>query len=349
MNAEVADSSPTGAESANSARRPVLVVRDLQVVYRTRKGLVQAVRGVDLDIAPGEILGLIGESGCGKSATARAIMRMFVTPPSRLAGEVLFDGRDILKLRARDLDEIQGRHITMVSQDPASCLNPVFTVREQFDDVIKYSRVRHPTSGAERARMATDLLAQVGLHDAARVLSSYPHQLSGGMRQRVLLAMALVNQPRVLIADEPTTALDVTVQAQILSLTRRLAKAQGLAILFITHDLSVVAQICDRVAVMYAGRVVETAPVETIFALPRHPYTRALLALVADDSPAGRLVDISGAPPELIHVPSGCAFHPRCPMRETACLEHDPRLSYVEPEHRVACPPSLGGWRLADE
>jgi peptide/nickel transport system ATP-binding protein len=324
----------------------LLSIHDLFVEFATWRGTVHALRGVNLDIRPGEIFGLIGESGSGKTVTARSIMRTVTTKPGVTTGRILFKGKDLLSLSERRFREVRGKQITMVSQDPSSCLNPVFSVGEQLRDVIVRSRavgdsrnLRGRRKGPWARKEAEQALLQVGLGDVDRILGSYPHQLSGGMRQRVLIAMALINRPDLLIADEPTTALDVTVQAEILRLVRRLANERNLAVLFVSHDLGVVSQLCDRVGVMYAGRVVEVAPIDVVFERAVHPYTRALLALSAHEWAQRKLLEIGGDTPDMIRFPYGCAFHPRCAFALPECGEVMPELERVDDGHWVECPP----------
>lgn len=338
----------------------LLEIQDLHVHFRTWRGTVQAVRGINLRIGHNEILGLIGESGSGKSVTGRAILNLLTTPPGVVGGSILYEGQDILKMSPAELERVQGKAFTMISQDPLSSLNPVFTIGEQMADAIVWSELTgtRPASGqavklldrsspegrarAQRARQqARTILSRVGLPAPERQLNAYAHQLSGGMRQKVLIAMALVNHPKLLIADEPTTALDVTIQAQILNLIKRLSRAEHLSVLYISHDLSVVASLCDRVAVMYAGQIVEQAPTRTLFQNPVHPYTRALLRLVSGQTKAGDLYEIPGEPPDMVHPPPGCAFHPRCPLAQPQCREFVPPLLQVEEGHWVACPPAV--------
>lgn len=342
---------------------PLLAVKDLRVAFRTWRGTVQALRGVSLDIKDGEVLGLIGESGSGKSVTARAIMRTLDTRPGIVGGHIIYRGDDLLAYSERRFQRIRGREISLVSQDPSSCLNPVFAIGEQLHDVIVRSpgfssmgsgqavSNRRPLLG-RRAGLAKEAarkaLIQVGLSNPDRILGGYAHQLSGGMRQRVLIAMALINNPSLLIADEPTTALDVTVQADILRLIRRLSSDRGLAVLFISHDLAVVSQLCDRVAVMYAGRVVEIAPIEAIFRRAVHPYTKALLALTAHQWADRKLLEVSGEPPDMIHVPAGCAFNPRCALAEVTCRTALPDLEDLGNGHWVECPPGANLSRRGD-
>lgn len=333
----------------------LLEIRDLQVQFYTWRGIVYALGGVDLRIGHNEIVGLIGESGSGKSVTGRSILDMLATPPGIVGGEILFEGQDILKLARVELDRVQGKEIAMISQDPLSSLNPVFTVGDQMTDAIVWSTLtgqrlgkgsipklidRWTPAGRLRASVARqeaeDLLSRVGLPAPKRQLREYPHQLSGGMRQRVLIAMALVSHPKLLIADEPTTALDVTIQAQILNLIKHLSRSEGLSVLYISHDLSVVAQLCDKVAVMYAGRIVEQASALRLFRSPLHPYTQALLEAVSDRK-AGAFREISGEVPDMLAPPPGCRFNPRCPVAQGDCRRLKPALEEIEPGHWVAC------------
>jgi oligopeptide/dipeptide ABC transporter ATP-binding protein len=316
----------------------MLALRGLSVELRTRAGVLPAVADVSLEVGPGETLALVGESGCGKSLTALAIMRLLPQPPARIsAGQVLLQGRDLVALPERAMEAERGRSVSMIFQDPMSSLNPVMRVGAQISEALR----RHSglTGEAARAR-ALALLGMVGIPDTAARLEEYPHRLSGGMCQRVMIALALAGQPRVLIADEPTTALDVTIQAQILDLLRRLQAETGMALLLITHDLGVVAEVADRVAVMYAGRIVEQAPVEALFDRPLHPYTRGLLGATPTGGPEGRrkrLVDIPGQVPALAALPAGCAFAPRCPLAFDACRAARPELEALLPGRAVAC------------
>ena len=304
----------------------LLDVSNLRTYFHTRAGLVRAVDGVDLDVKPGQTLGVVGESGCGKSVTALSIMRL-VDPPGRTepGSRISFAGVDLLSLEEEELRQIRGNRISMVFQEPMTSLNPVLTIGEQVVEAV----MLHRQGGTAAARdRALEMLALVGIPDARRRFADYPHQLSGGMRQRVMIAMALSCEPRLLIADEPTTALDVTVQAQILELMRGLRERLGMTIMLITHDLGVVAEMCDEVAVMYAGRVVERGPVGAIFGRPQHPYTEALLhsipMLGANQSEPLRV--IRGTVPNPIHWPHGCRFASRCDYRFAHCLEEDPPL-----------------------
>jgi peptide/nickel transport system ATP-binding protein/oligopeptide transport system ATP-binding protein len=316
---------------------PVLEVTDLQTVFRTRDGAVHAVNGVSFSIAPGELLGVVGESGSGKSVTMMSLMRLLPSPPAMIAGgEIRFEGRDVRRMSDREMRDLRGGEIGFVFQDPMTSLNPVFTVGFQLVEPLK-AHLGLSTSAA-RAR-AAELLRLVGIPDPAGRLDDYPHQFSGGMRQRVMIAMALSCDPKVLIADEPTTALDVTIQAQILELIRELRGKLGMGIIWITHDLGLIAGIADRVMVMYAGQVVEHGPVAQIFANPLHPYTRALLGTVPSVTGprARRLRTIDGQPPILGAAPRSCPFAPRCGHVFNRCRVENPPRIRVSPSHDVAC------------
>ncbi|HEV8635067.1 MAG TPA: ABC transporter ATP-binding protein [Chloroflexota bacterium] len=308
---------------------PLLEVRGLVTRFFTGAGTVRAVDGVSFSLAPGEAVGLVGESGCGKSVSALSIMRLVPSPPGRtVAGQVLFGGRELLTLSEPELRRVRGGEIAMIFQDPMTSLNPVLPVGLQIVEALEFQR------GMERAaarRRAVELLDLVGIPAAHRRIDDYPHQFSGGMRQRVMIAIAISCQPKLLIADEPTTALDVTIQAQILDLIRRLRRELGMALILITHDLGVVAGICDRVNVMYAGRIVETASVDAAFGDPRHPYTLGLLNSVPrlDRPLSAHLVPIEGLPPDLIGEMAGCPFAPRCTYRIDRCLAEPPPLTTV--------------------
>jgi peptide/nickel transport system ATP-binding protein/oligopeptide transport system ATP-binding protein len=299
----------------------LLEVKNLQTHFSTRAGLVRAVDGVSFQLGRGELLGLVGESGCGKSVTALSLMRL-VAPPGRIVGgEVLFDGVDLLKLSEPKMRAIRGDDIAMIFQDPMTSLNPVYTVGEQIAEALRLHR-KLARKAAKAA--AVEAMREVSIPDPARRADDYPHQLSGGMRQRVMIAMALACDPKLLIADEPTTALDVTIQAQILELLDGLRKTRELAVLLITHDLGVVAEVADRVAVMYTGRIVEASPVAELFARPKHPYTEGLLRSVpkltaAEVQKVERLQTIEGTVPKLTDLPPGCHFAPRCPHRMPRC------------------------------
>jgi len=317
--------------------QPVLDVRGLKTVFRTRGGNVHAVNSVSFDLRPGELLGVVGESGSGKSVTMMSLIGLLPSPPADVqAGEVLLDGKDILHVTGEELQSIRGAKIGFIFQDPMTSLNPVFTVGNQIMEPL---RKHLGLSKAQAQVRAAELLDLVGIPDAKKRLSSYPHQFSGGMRQRVMIAIALACDPRVLIADEPTTALDVTIQAQILELVRDLRQKLGMAIIWITHDLGVIAGIADRVMVMYAGQVVEQAPVKDLFARPQHPYTRALLKTIPHlAGPRGdRLQVIEGQPPIMWAAPAACPFAPRCAHAFDRCLRENPLRRPVGQGHDVAC------------
>jgi len=315
---------------------PVLEVRDLRVALHTRRGVIHAVDGVSLHIAPGETLALVGESGCGKTMTALSVIGLIPRPPGVVErGQVLLNGDDLLPKTDEQMRRLRGDRLGMVFQEPMTSLDPVFTIGTQLMETV----LAHRDMGRAEARaLAVAMLKRVQIPEAERRMGNYPHEMSGGMRQRVMIAIALLNRPDLLIADEPTTALDVTTQAQILALMRELRAEFGMAVLLITHALGVVAEMADRVAVMYAGRVVETAPVEEIFANPRHPYTRGLLASIPDLAEIGsRLATIPGTVPNLLHKPPGCCFWPRCPIAEARCREAEPVLETMAPGHQAAC------------
>ena len=293
----------------------LLKVRSLATQFPTREGLVRAVDGVSFYLDRGELLGLVGESGCGKSITALSIMRLVAPPGKIVAGEILFDGRDLLKLSNREMRDVRGDDIAMIFQDPMTSLNPVFPVGEQIAEAL---RLHRKLSRANARKAAVDAMREVSIPDPKLRANDYPHQLSGGMRQRVMIAMALACDPKLLIADEPTTALDVTIQAQILELLDHLRQTRELAVLLITHDLGVVAEVADRVAVMYTGKIVEESPVDELFARPKHPYTEGLLRSVPkltakDVIKPERLQTIEGMVPRPNALPPGCHFEPRCP------------------------------------
>ena len=313
---------------------PLLRVRGLRVAFPTAAGLAEAVRGVDLDVRAGEAVGLVGESGSGKSVTALAIMRLVAAPGRIVGGEIRFDGEDLVAVDEARLREIRGRGISMVFQDPLTSLNPSFTVGQQLVDVIRAHRAVSARSAMQEAEEALRL---VGIPDPGRRLSSYPHQFSGGMRQRVLIAMAIACRPRLLIADEPTTALDVTIQAQVMDLLRTLRKELGLALLFITHNLDLMAESCDRAIVLYGGRVMEEAGVRPLFESPSHPYTRLLMRSIPRLSSRGTVLrSIDGSPPTLGRMGAGCPFAPRCPEATDRCRETLP-TELGTPGRRVAC------------
>ncbi|HET6447462.1 MAG TPA: ABC transporter ATP-binding protein [Conexibacter sp.] len=322
-----------------SADGAALRVEDLRVAFDTRDGLVQAVDGVSWEVAPGRTLGIVGESGSSKTVAATTAMGLTRGARARVSGRVLLDGEDLLSATPERLRSLRGAALAMVFQDPLSALHPLLRVGDQIAEAVRAHR--SDVSRAAARERAVELLEQVAIPNARRRVDAYPHELSGGMRQRAMIAMALANEPRVLIADEPTTALDVTVQKQILALLRRLRDELGMAMVLITHDLGVVAETADEVAVMYAGRIVEQAPAAELFAAPQHPYTWGLLrSMPRLDAPAGaELVAIPGRPPSLIHPPSGCRFHPRCPYVRERHRELDPSLEPIASAsgHRVAC------------
>ena len=316
---------------------PLLSVRDLTVSFRTQRGLVRAVDSVSFEVTAGETLAIVGESGSGKSVTALSLLRLIPDPPGRIErGEVLFGGRDLLRVSDEEIRSVRGDRIAMIFQEPMSSLNPALTVGLQVAEPIHLHRGTPWAAALEEARK---LLEKASIPDAASRLGSYPHQYSGGMRQRVMIAMALACAPQLIIADEPTTALDVTVQAQILALLKRLTRETHSALILITHDLGVVARYADRVMVMYGGRVVETAPARALYAKPRHPYTRGLMLAVPrlDDETERRLVPIDGQPPDLGDLPPGCAFAPRCQHAMEKCRVERPLLEAATEQHFKAC------------
>jgi len=311
---------------------PILSLRDLKTHFFTRRGVARAVDGVSLDLRPGETLGVVGESGSGKTVTSLSILRL-VPPPGRIvSGEILFEGRNLAVLPESELRAIRGREISMVFQDPMSSLNPFLTIGDQVAETLLVHRNQgERLSRRDALRRAAEVLGKVGIPDPASRLDDYPHRFSGGMRQRVMIAMALISNPKVLIADEPTTALDVTIQAQVLDLFERIKSEFHTSILLITHNLGIVAGIADHVAVMYAGKVVEYAPTEELFRNPRHPYTLALLkAVPRPGDPNQTVAPIPGSPPDLMRLPPGCSFYDRCPFREDRCKEEAPPLESKE-------------------
>ncbi|MDQ6713621.1 MAG: ABC transporter ATP-binding protein [Candidatus Dormibacteraeota bacterium] len=316
--------------------QPVLQVKDLKTQFFTDDGVVLAVDGVSFDLHPGETLGIVGESGCGKSVTALSILRLVQEPGRIVGGQILFNGNDIVTMSNDEVREIRGKDIAMIFQDPLSSLNPVLTVGFQIEEAIE---AHGKVPGKTALKRAVALLKQVRIPAAESRVDDYPHQFSGGMRQRAMIAMGLANSPSILIADEPTTALDVTVQAQILELLRDLNRDLKTAIILITHNMGVVASLCTRVLVMYAGRVVEQGPVEQIFKDPQHPYTWSLLRSIPrlDSDRHDRLLSIEGFPPDLIRPPHGCRFNPRCQFKIDRCLHDDPALMNVGPDQDAAC------------
>jgi oligopeptide/dipeptide ABC transporter ATP-binding protein len=315
----------------------LLEVQELRTTFTTSAGLVRAVDGVSWDVAEGETVALVGESGCGKSVSALSIMRLVAPPAGRIeGGRILFKGRDLLKLSESEMQHVRGREIAMVFQEPMTSLNPVLTIGRQLTEGLEIHMKMD--RAAARAR-AIELLGMVGIPDAERRLGQYPHQFSGGMRQRMMIAMALACNPSLILADEPTTALDVTIQAQILELMRSLSRKLGVAMLIITHNLGVVARYADRVNVMYAGRIIERASAAELYANPRHPYTLGLLRSVPrlDEPRRARLAPIEGQPPDLTRLPAGCSFAPRCAYKVARCEKEAPLLETVNEGHVSAC------------
>jgi oligopeptide transport system ATP-binding protein len=316
---------------------PLLEVDGLKTRFYTQDGVVQAVNGVSFEVEQGETLGIVGESGCGKSVSVLSVMRLIPQPPGKIVGgEVLFEGQNLLDLRDDEIRQVRGNKIAMVFQDPMTSLNPVLTIGRQIGEALEL----HLKLNREQARQrSAELLEMVGIPQAMNRLDDYPHQFSGGMRQRAMIAMALACNPQLLIADEPTTALDVTIQAQIVDLVKDLRDRIGMAIIWITHDLGVVAGIADRLNVMYAGFIVEEAPVKQVYGDPRHPYTLGLLNSIPrlDLARKKKLIPIEGLPPDLIALPEGCPFQPRCQYAIERCHVENPPLESVAPSHRIAC------------
>jgi oligopeptide transport system ATP-binding protein len=329
--------------TAPAERDTLLRVQGLKTVFQTKGKSVAAVCGVDFDLKQGETLGIVGESGSGKSVTMLSVMRLVPSPPGRIVGgTVHFGGRDLLALNKDEMRKIRGKEVAMIFQDPMTSLNPVLSINQQMSEAIRL----HLGLDAKAARArAMDLLKLVGIPDAANRLDDYPHQFSGGMRQRVMIAMGLSCNPKLLIADEPTTALDVTIQAQITSLVKRLRDETGMAVIWITHDLGIVAGLADRIIVMYAGHIMETSPAEELYDNPRHPYTLGLLGAIPRLDAGGnrRLAPIPGLPPDLANPPQGCPFVPRCPYRIEKCFTERPAPMPVDaavrpvPQHFSAC------------
>jgi peptide/nickel transport system ATP-binding protein/oligopeptide transport system ATP-binding protein len=316
----------------------LLEIRNLCTHFKTPHGTVRAVDDVSLDIGSGDVLGIVGESGCGKSVLALSILHLLPMPPAFFAGgKIIFEGRDLLQAAAEDVRKIRGNRISMIFQEPMSALNPVFTIGNQLSEVF---RVHWSLGGSEALAKSVEMLEKVGVPAPHRRVREYPYQLSGGMRQRVMIAMALACRPALLIADEPTTALDVTIQAQILDLMGQLRAELGTAIVMISHDLGVIAETADRVAVMYTGQIMESADTLSLFATPLHPYTRGLMkAIPSLAAGAGQteLYEIAGVVPSLLDLPTGCPFSPRCPQVNAICCKQKPTLREVADNHRVAC------------
>jgi oligopeptide/dipeptide ABC transporter ATP-binding protein len=316
---------------------PLLTISNLSTHFATDDGPVKAVDAVTLEVAAGRVLGLVGESGCGKTMTALSVMRI-VPPPGRVVGgSIRFEGRELLSLSEREMQQVRGRRIAMIFQEPMTALNPVLTVGEQVAEMLRHHL---KMSRADATARTIDLFRQVGIPSPADRYRAYPHQLSGGLRQRVMIAMAISCRPALIFADEPTTALDVTIQAQILELLKQLQRDMGLSLVLISHDLGVIAETADEVAVMYAGRIVERTTTDRLFANPLHPYTQGLLQSLPRRAPRDRrqrLAAIPGMVPKLSQLPSGCAFHPRCPVAVTRCPLEEPALKTLEPAHAVRC------------
>jgi len=315
---------------------PLLTVTDLRTYFHTRSGVYRAVDGIDFSIERGETLGIVGESGCGKSVTCYSLMGLIPQPPGRIeSGTALYDGVDLLHCTPSQARSLRGKRIAMIFQDPMTSLNPYLRISEQL---IEPLLIHEKISRHDALTRALEMLAAVGIHDAEKRIHAYPHEFSGGMRQRVMIAMALITKPELLIADEPTTALDVTVQAQILELIKKMQSELGMAVIFITHDLGVISGLCDRVQVMYAGRVVETADTRTLFYQPKHPYTRALQRSIPSLQPKGaELYTIAGLPPDLSKPLPGCSFAPRCEFATDRCRSEVPQLTSENADHPQAC------------
>ncbi|MCS7038575.1 MAG: ABC transporter ATP-binding protein [Anaerolineae bacterium] len=320
---------------SRNENRPLLQVKGLKTYFFTEDGVVKAVNGVDFSIPEGKVMGLVGESGCGKSVTSLSIMRLLGGSGKIVAGEVWLRDKNLVELPEEEMVELRGSKISMIFQQPTSCLNPIFRIGDQVAEVL----IRHQHMSKEEAwKRAVEMLAKVGIPDAEQRAKAFPHEISGGQAQRVMIAMALSCLPDLLIADEPTTALDVTIQAQILDLMRRMKEELGTTILLITHDLGVIAEMCDDVAVMYAGLIVEYADVVTLFENPLHPYTEGLMAAIPVLGEVREsLAVIPGTVPDLINLPPGCKFAPRCPYGKTICTEQEPPLIEIEPGHQVRC------------
>jgi oligopeptide/dipeptide ABC transporter ATP-binding protein len=316
--------------------KPLLEIRSLTTHFVTEDGVVRAVENVNLDIHPGEVLGLVGESGCGKSVTGLSVLRLLPVPPAKIVnGEILFDGRNLLELTEEEMEKVRGNDIAMIFQEPMTSLNPVFTIGDQIIEAIL---LHQGLDKREARKRAIALLDRVRIPSPETRIDAYPHQLSGGMRQRVMIAMALSCQPKLLIADEPTTALDVTIQAEVLRLLREIQRDMGMSVLLITHDLGVVAETADRVAVMYAGRIMEYAPIETIFSNVRNPYTKGLLTSMPQlEQRRERLNAIPGQVPDPMDLPVGCKFHPRCYLMIEECKKEEPPLFQVSGDHFSRC------------
>ena len=341
MTMESLDSRPdlasTEASAGTSSALPLLEVRDLTIAFPARAGLIVAAHGVSFEVAEGETVGIVGESGSGKSVTLRSLLGLVPYPGEVVNGRISWSGRDVVALRKKELRRLRGREIAMIFQDPMSALNPVLSIGSQLVEAV---RTRGSAGRREAADEAVNLLRDVGLPRPAQQLAAYPHQLSGGMRQRVMIALALAQRPKLLLADEPTTALDVTIQDQILTLLRDTQARTGMAMIFVSHDLGVIAQVADRILVMYAGRIMEQGPWADVLVHPRHPYSRGLLAALPSIDPASRrrLATIPGQPPDLANPGPGCPFQPRCDLCRPACATVPMTLDESPPGHGTACP-----------
>lgn len=314
----------------------LLEVKNLKTYFYTDDGVVKAIDGVNFSVEAGKTIGIVGESGCGKSITAMSILRLIPDPPGKIVdGEAIFEGEDLTKVTEKRIREIRGNNISMIFQEPMTSLNPVFTVGYQIGEVLMLHQKLTEEEAKERA---VEMIKLVGIPNAERIVNEYPHQLSGGMRQRVMIAMALACQPKLLIADEPTTALDVTIQAQILEIMNELKRKLNTSIMLITHDLGVIAEMADHVIVMYSGKVVEDAPIVELFKNPRHPYTIGLMASIPSLVKEGQRLDtIPGAVPNPLYLPKGCYFHPRCKYAIDECKKVQPELREIAPGHKAAC------------
>jgi peptide/nickel transport system ATP-binding protein/oligopeptide transport system ATP-binding protein len=320
----------------NLQKKPLLEVQNLSIHFFTEEGVIRAVENVSFEIYSGEILGLVGESGCGKSVTGLSLLRLIPTPPGRIVnGDITFDGRSLLNLEEKEMERVRGNDISMIFQEPMTSLNPVFTIGDQIMEAIILHQGLDKKAARERA---IEMLDRVRIPSPDKTIDSYPHQLSGGMRQRAMIAMALSCQPKLLIADEPTTALDVTIQAQVLELLKEIQREMGMSVMLITHDLGVIAEIADRVAVMYAGRIFEYGPIEAIFGKMRNPYTRGLMTSIPQlTEKKDRLNAIPGQVPDPMDLPVGCKFHPRCYLMIEECKKEEPPLSQVNGDHFSRC------------
>ncbi len=314
---------------------PLLQVRDLRLEFKTPRGTLKALNGITFDVQPGEIFGVVGETGCGKTVTGLSVLGLLPSSATVTGGEILFEGRDLLTFSPQEMRRVRGRQIAMIFQDPTTALNPVFTIGKQLQYIVQQ---HFPVSAAEARQRLAEMFTAVGLPDVDRIMRAYPHELSGGMQQRVMIALALACQPKLLIADEPTTALDVTIQAQILALLKSLRDRFGISIILITHNLGVVAKTCDRLAVLYAGRVVESGPTKAVFTAPRHPYTRGLMQAIPRPEARGqRLKAIPGTVPSNPGAVPGCPFAPRCEHATERCFSERPALIAVGKRHMSAC------------